>query len=706
MTILIKTLPLQPSSPYYKPNNNAPPSYSVSLTATSQFAVNNPGGPSYLALITFPGNYVLSAVPLGCLSVSINTVNCTVAGMNQLIADFASVIVADGTSPRLDSVVVNGEICAVGHPCPRYSPTNPGIITTAPWASGVTLTSTIINPSPTLPSQPLPSSSFASSPSRSLSPSSTSSSSGIIVNPTHIPGDIPPPSEAEGSQKSKVGLIVGLTLALVLLIFLVYLYFYRRHRRNIQNGTSSHHRWSGAAAAAAAAALFRVKGKGSRLSLGRSSLHNSPNMASTSEPNLPPVSSYNEKVSYASEDPYIARPVSMSSTITGSENSLAMGTTGLGMTLVNIPEAHEPEDSSAVNYFQGENDEFERDLDAEFAEATTTTTELIHNKNNAQDSTAAASSTSRHPWLARAASKSARLHRAVSIASNRLLHSSHTPQRSSQELQDQQQHPPQRQQDHQQKHLPHRQPTPSEGRIPGPRFPRDGIFFRNKSDSPSSRSASLASFSVIRPPKSIHRSSSRGDVSSISSSSQVIGTIRPEHYQQHIHQQMLDEGLTPEEPLPSYAYRQLAAGATSEGTAANAAALTAAVSQGGLGFVIGGGSGGGGKGVYRGRSDSAGSAATVANLDPTAFINPGPPPQPPKRGMSRSPNKGSSSSISRDGAETGTRRGFNQPIHIRAPGSTYQPYHQQHQPQSQQRRPQQQMSMVSEGGGSGLYGYM
>ncbi|KAG0375947.1 hypothetical protein BGX24_008476, partial [Mortierella sp. AD032] len=208
-----------------------------------------------------------------------------------------------------------------------------------------------------------------------------------IVNPTHIPGDIPPPSEAEGSQKSKVGLIVGLTLALMLLIFLICLYFYRRHRRNIQNGTSSHHRWSGAAAAAAAAAA----------ALGRSSLHNSPNMASTSEPNLPPASSYNEKVSYASEDPYIARPVSMSSTITGSENSLAMGTTGLGMTLVNIPEAHEPEDSSAVNYFQGENDEFERDLDAEFAEATTTTTELIHNKNNAQDSTAAASSTSRHP---------------------------------------------------------------------------------------------------------------------------------------------------------------------------------------------------------------------------------------------------------------------------------------------------------------------
>ncbi|KAF9909517.1 hypothetical protein EC991_008499 [Linnemannia zychae] len=135
-------------------------------------------------------------------------------------------------------------------------------------------------------------------------------------------------------------------------------------------------------------------------------------MASHSGPGPSSTSGNEVKVSSTSDDPFVqagARPVSMSSTITGSEKSTATeaGVTGLGMTLIDIPEAHEPEDPPEVNYFQGENDEFERDPDAEFAEATTTATELILNKSGEQNA-AAATPAGKNPWIARAASRSSR----------------------------------------------------------------------------------------------------------------------------------------------------------------------------------------------------------------------------------------------------------------------------------------------------------
>ncbi|KAG9072359.1 hypothetical protein KI688_000129 [Linnemannia hyalina] len=616
-------------------DNNAPPSYAISLSATSQFAVNNPGGPVYLALITFPGNYVLSAIPNGCISVSINTVNCTVSAMNTLVTDFASVIVADGTRPTLESVVVNGEVCTAASSCPTYTPTNPG--STATWSV-----------------MPVPSVTTSNPPS--IRPS-TSTSSASPPPSTSDPSDTPA-SKATGFHSSNIGLIVGLTLAFALLIFLASLYFLRRRRQTPQtkpntDGSRVSGRWGGAAAAAA---LFRIRHKGSKLSLGRTSLHGSPYMASTSE-----------KVVSSNEDPFfqanaaLAQSTSTISVTTVSEKSAtAMGTgTGFGMTLIDIPEAYEPEDSpsfssssSEVNYFQNENDELERDLDAEFAEATiTTTTELVNKDNNNDNQQApSSSSTSRYPWIARAASKSSQLHRAVSAASSRLLplHSTDESRRPSIEQQEQ----------------PLARTHTGRSIIPGPRFPKDGLTFKDNSNSDrlSTRSTSY-SMSIPRPPKSIHRTSSRDT----SSHGQVFGTIRPEHHQQLIHQQRLDQGLTPDQPLPSYTYHQLASGATSAGTAANAAALSAAVTQGGS------------SGLFRSRSDSAGSAED-------SFVNPGPPPHPPTRRTSSSWQ----ASASRNGS--GSRRGYNQPIHIRPPGPSFQP-------------DQQQVQAGSEGG-SGLYGYM
>ncbi|KAF9542206.1 hypothetical protein EC957_002217 [Mortierella hygrophila] len=651
----ISAQPLQPSSTYYKADNNAPPSYAITLSATSQFAVNNPGGPVYLALITFPGNYVLSAIPNGCVSVSINTVNCTVSAMNTLVADFASVIVADGTQPTLESVVVNGEVCTTESSCPTYTPTNPG--STATWSVTPVPPATTSNPPSNRPSRSTSSSSQSSQSSHVSSSFYPSSSSASPPSPTSDPSDTPA-SEVMGFHNSKIGLIVGLTLAFALLIFLASLYFLCRRRQSPQTkpntgGSRVSGRWGGAAAAAA---LFRIRLKGSKLSLGRTSLHGSPYMAATSE-----------KVVSNNEDPFfqanaaLAQSTSTISVTTASEKSTtAMGTgTGFGMTLIDIPEAYEPEDSpsfssssSEVNYFQNENDELERNLDAEFAEATiTTTTELVDKDNNNDNQQApSSSSTSRYPWFARAANKSSQLHRAVSAASNRLLplHSTDASRRSSIEQQEQ------------------RLSRTQTGRyiIPGPRFPKDGLSIKNNSNSDClpTRSASY-SMSLPRPPKSIHRASTRDT----SSHGQVFATIRPEHHQQLIHQQRLDQGLTPDQPLPSYTYRQLASGATPAGTAANAAALSAALAQSGS------------SGLFRSRSDSAGSAVD-------SFVNPGPPPHPPTRRTSRNWKASGS------GNGSGSRKGYNQPIHIRPPGPSFQPNQQQAQAGSE--------------GGSGLYGYM
>ncbi|KAF9145045.1 hypothetical protein BGX30_010570 [Mortierella sp. GBA39] len=469
----LSTQPLQPSSTYYKTDNNAPPSYAISLSATSQFAVNNPGGPVYLALITFPGNYVLSAIPNGCVSVSINTVNCTVSAMNTLVADFARVIVADGTQPTLESVVVNGEVCTAGSRCPTYTPTNPG--STATWSVMPVPPATTSNPPSIQPSTSSSPSSPSSQPSHMSSSSSASPPSS-----TPDPSDTSA-SKAMGFHYSKIGLIVGLTLAFALLIFLASLFFLRRRRQSPQTkpnsgGSRVSGRWGGAAAAAA---LFRIRLKGSKLSLGRTSLHGSPYMASTSEK---VVSSYEDPFFQANAT--LAQSTSTISMTTVSEKSAAaMGTgTGFGMTLIDIPEAYEPEDSlsfssssSEVNYFQNENDELERDLDTEFAEATITTTTEHVNKDNNNDNQQdpSPSSTSRYPWIARAASKSSQLHRAVSAASSRLLplHSTDATRRSSIEQQEQ----------------PLTRTHTGRSIIPGPRFPKDGLIFKNNTTAKSSR---------------------------------------------------------------------------------------------------------------------------------------------------------------------------------------------------------------------------
>ncbi|KAG0288105.1 hypothetical protein BGZ96_008067 [Linnemannia gamsii] len=218
----------------------------------------------------------------------------------------------------------------------------------------------------------------------------SSSSSAFPPSPTSDPDT--PASKGMGFQHSKIGLIVGLTLAFALLIFLACLYFLRRRRQNLQIDSSTgprrvSSRWGGAAAAAA---LFRIKQKGSKLSLGHTSLQHSPN-------NPYPSSVYDDKVlsssnndgSFLRAHASLVRSTSTISTTTVSDKSATgvMGT-GLGMTLIDIPEDHEPESSRSslsqamINYFQNENDELERDLDAEFAEEPIATTNTVLSNDN------------------------------------------------------------------------------------------------------------------------------------------------------------------------------------------------------------------------------------------------------------------------------------------------------------------------------------
>ncbi|KAG0217336.1 hypothetical protein BGX33_010871 [Mortierella sp. NVP41] len=538
--------------------------------------------------------------------------------MNQMVADFESVIVADGTQPRLESVVVNGEICAVQSSCETYTPT----IDSA-------------------------------------------------CNDTSTPGPGNSPS-SKASSRSKVGLIVGLALVYALPIFLACLYFVRRHRRNSQNGTrtgTSRRRWS-LGGATAVAALFRIKRKGSILSISRTSILEGPaTTASESVPNPYPTTGYDEKG--LSADPFaqanaaLVRSTSMSPSTTNGVSerpvsaAMGMGTgmeTGMWMRLLDIPEDGEPEESEIVNYFQNENDELERDLDAEFAEATTTTrTELIHNGDlqQQQQGKGSAGAASRHPWIARAAGRTSRLHRAVSAASSRLLplhNQDASSWRSSQEQQEQQKQQP----------TPHRNNTTTAG----PRFSEDGLFFKLASGDrqASTRANSYSSISVARPPKSILRSSTRNS----NSSGQIIATIRPEHHyqlihHQLIHQQRLDQGLAPEQPIPSFAYHQMAATAV---TSPNSAAERV-------------------MGLSRSRNNSTASGVDLGAEE--AFINPGPSPQPPTRAFSKDGGGSGASSL---------RREYNQPIDIRSlPPGGGAAFLQQ---QLQKRQPE----------GSGLYGYM
>ncbi|KAF9286013.1 hypothetical protein BGZ68_003320 [Mortierella alpina] len=98
-------------------DSSASPSYSVSLTASSQATTSQ-----YVALITFPASYVLSAVPAGCVPRSTNAFACTSSDTSSLVAHFESIAISDKSAPRLESLIANGEACTLQSSCSSDGP--------------------------------------------------------------------------------------------------------------------------------------------------------------------------------------------------------------------------------------------------------------------------------------------------------------------------------------------------------------------------------------------------------------------------------------------------------------------------------------------------------------------------------------------------------------------------------------------------------
>src|SRR5690554_1705573 len=183
------------------------PSFALSITTSSQYAVNTPGS-VYEALITFPETYVFSKIPSGCVSVSPNAVSCTSSGTDQLVADFKHIIVADGSQPKLESVLVHGETCTFQSTCPTLNPT------------------TVESEPEPLPSPLIRSAKTAVHPDNATisEPPKTSTTLEFSAEPV---------SEDHGSSKWSAGLIAGTTvvIAAAVLFLLACLYFLRRNKK-------------------------------------------------------------------------------------------------------------------------------------------------------------------------------------------------------------------------------------------------------------------------------------------------------------------------------------------------------------------------------------------------------------------------------------------------------------------------------------------
>ncbi|KAI8598688.1 hypothetical protein EDD21DRAFT_406632 [Dissophora ornata] len=95
--------------------------YAISLTASSQSAVDSQGM-VYKAVIKLPASYLIVAVPAGCSLLSPDSVNCQSSGQSRLVVSFPNVTLSSkGSILGADSVLVNGETCAVNTSCPTLS---------------------------------------------------------------------------------------------------------------------------------------------------------------------------------------------------------------------------------------------------------------------------------------------------------------------------------------------------------------------------------------------------------------------------------------------------------------------------------------------------------------------------------------------------------------------------------------------------------
>ncbi|KAG0330790.1 hypothetical protein BG000_011456, partial [Podila horticola] len=200
-------------------HNPPPTSYSITLTASSQPAVDSPNS-TYHTSIKFPSNYIISAIPTGCVSVSITQVNCTSTGAAQLMASFSTVIAAGVSYPVFESVTVNSEICTLASLCPV--PLLP-----APGSPSTTASSS---------TTPVPSAVTSTVPRSSSAPSAP-------VIPPQIPGtaDMPMIIEPATDNHSMRTILLGVTIPVLALMAILGYCLWRRHRARPSSGMQMLH---------------------------------------------------------------------------------------------------------------------------------------------------------------------------------------------------------------------------------------------------------------------------------------------------------------------------------------------------------------------------------------------------------------------------------------------------------------------------------
>lgn len=283
---------------------------------------------TYHTSIKFPSNYIISAIPTGCVSVSITQVNCTSTGAAQLMASFSTVIAAGVSYPVFESVTVNSEICTLASLCPV--PLLP-----APGSPSTTASSS---------TTPVPSAVTSTVPRSSSAPSAP-------VIPPQIPGtgDMPMIIEPATDNRSMRTILLGVTIPVLALMAILGYCLWRRHRARPSSGMQMLH------------------DKDSTYSVGSDPFGEKGAMRYEHAYH----SSYGNEKDY----PY------GQTTYRSSEADAGTGTRppryeesppqlhGLGMTLVDIPApasiSDATENEANINYFQGEDDSVERSSESD-----------------------------------------------------------------------------------------------------------------------------------------------------------------------------------------------------------------------------------------------------------------------------------------------------------------------------------------------------
>ncbi|KAF9323608.1 hypothetical protein BG006_001304, partial [Podila minutissima] len=303
-----------------------PTSYSIDLTASSQPAVDSPQN-AYHTSITFPSNYIILAIPTGCVSVSVTQVNCTSTGAAQLKASFSNVIAAGVSYPVFESVTVNGETCTLASFCPvplLPAPGTPPRTTTSSTTFPSTVPSTIPPRYPPVSQAPAP----------------------IIPGNGDMPMIIEP-ATADGHSMRII--LLGVTIPVLVLMAILGYCLWRRHRAQHSSGMRMLHDKD--SSYSVGSDPFGEKGAMRYEHAYRSSYTNE-------KDNLYGQTTYRSSEADAGTG---TRPPQYE------ENPPQLH--GLGMTLVDIPAPSNVSDvaetEADINYFQGEDDSVERSSESD-----------------------------------------------------------------------------------------------------------------------------------------------------------------------------------------------------------------------------------------------------------------------------------------------------------------------------------------------------